>query len=173
MQCSCRCTNCAFALRRTGGTFVAHVPARTWMARQPRTFGLHRQRQLTDTRQLTDDQQPPPETTPDSNSIFSQLRASHRTTTSLLLNLEAAVNNLAGQVPRAEEVRGDVTAQLVNTLCTGYQDMQPTATSDKVTQTQVTTSSSTVMADRAVQVRGRALPWLTEPCKSVVEPCHG
>ena len=58
-------------------------------------------RQVTDARQLTDDQQPPQETNHDSNSIFSQLRPNHQTTTSLLLNVEAAITNLAGQAQRA------------------------------------------------------------------------
>ena len=92
------------------------------------------------------------------NSIVSQLDANHQTTTSLLLNLKAAINSLAGQVQRAEEDRGDVTARLVDTLYAFHQDRQPAATSDKVTQTHVTTPRPIVMADWSLQVSGRALP---------------
>ena len=112
-------------------------------------------RQPTEARLLTDGQQPH-QRQPLTQQYCQPARHQHQTTTSLLLNLEAAVYSLAGQVQRAEEVRSDVTEQLVDTLCAFHEDRQPADTSDKATQTHVTTPRPTVTADRAMQVSGRA-----------------
>ena len=60
--------------------------------------------------QTTDDRQSQDSTRYD--TVYSQLRANHQTTTTLLQTLETAINNLAGQVHRAEEIRGDAMAHL-------------------------------------------------------------
>ena len=107
--------------------------------------------------QTTDDRQSQDSTRYD--TVYSQLRANHQTTTTLLQNLETAINNLAGQVHRAEEIRGDAMALLTDTLSAGHQDRQPAATADLSTQTTPTQAAHpTVTTDRAVQVSGRALP---------------
>ena len=127
-------------------------------------------------RQTTKDRQSQ-ETTRYNDIVYSQLHVSHQTTATPLQNLETAINNLAGQVNRAEEIRGDAMAHLADKLSAGHQDRQPAATVDRPTQTTTTqtahptvttdrptqttptqTAHPTVTTDRAVQVSGRALP---------------
>ena len=109
-------------------------------------------------RQTTEDGQSL-ETTCYNDIVYSQLCANHQTTATLLQNLETAINNMAGQVHRVKEIRGDAIAHLADTLSAGHQDRQPGATVDRSTQTTPTqTAHLTVMTDRAVQVSGRVLP---------------
>ena len=120
-------------------------------------------------RQTTEDRQSL-ETTRYNDIVYSQLHANHQTTATLLQNLEMPINNLAGQVHRVKEIRGDAIAHLADTLSAGHQDRQPAATVDRSTQTTPTqTVHPTVTTDRAVQVSGRALP-LPPPSPALPPP---
>ena len=147
-----RCTSCVSSLRHTDGTLA--VPVQKPTLDDSTTEEVELAKTVT---QTTDDRQSRDSTRYDTE--YSQLLANHQTTTTLLQNLETAINNLAGQVHRAEEIRGDAMAHLTDTLSAGHQDRLPAATGDQSTQTTPTQAAHlTVTTDRAVQVSGRALP---------------